>query len=90
MQNKENYFMHELSLAMDLVDRAIDIALKEKANKVSQLNVKIGLLSGVDLDSFRFAFPEACKKTILEDCELIIEESSGREFEFLNMEVVDV
>lgn len=82
--------MHELSLAMDLVDRAAEIARKENVKKVSQLNIKIGLQSGVDIESFKFAFPEACKNTILENCELIIEESTGRDFQFLNMEVEDV
>jgi hydrogenase nickel incorporation protein HypA/HybF len=82
--------MHELSLAMDLVDRASEIAQKEKVQKVTQISVKIGKLSGVDLNAFRFAFPEACKKTILQDCELIIEDSYGAEFQFLNMEVEDV
>ena len=82
--------MHELSLAMDLVERASEIAQRENVKKVTQIFLKIGHLSGVDLESFRFAFPEASKKTLLEGCELIIDESSGSEFEFLNMEVEDV
>ena len=82
--------MHELSLALELVDRASEIAKRETAKKVLQINVRIGPESGVDTEAFKFAFPEAAKNTILENADLIIEVGNGREFQFVNMEVEDV
>ncbi len=82
--------MHELSLAFDLIDRASEIAKREAVKKVISINVRIGPESGVNTESFLFAFPEAAKNTILSGAKLEITPGSGREFQFINMEVEDV
>lgn len=79
--------MHELSLALDLVEQAIAVAVKESAAKIVRIKIKIGDISGVDKEAFRFAFPEAARGTILDGAILEIEEAEGRDFQFLSMEV---
>ncbi len=82
--------MHELSLAMDLIERAEEIARRENAKRVRQIEVEIGDLSGIDRESFAFVFPEAASNSLLSEALLVIRTSSGREFQFVSMEVDDV
>jgi hydrogenase nickel incorporation protein HypA/HybF len=81
--------MHELSLALDLADRALEIAQRENALSIRALKVLIGQQSGVDEEALRFAFPEVTKGTPLEQAELKIQTSLGREFQFLSLEIED-
>ena len=53
--------MHETSLAIGMLEKITEIAEKENAKKVLRVRVKIGKLSGVVVDSFKFAF-DATKK----------------------------
>ncbi|PWU20300.1 MAG: hypothetical protein C5B49_04480 [Bdellovibrio sp.] len=82
--------MHELSLALDLVERALIIAQREKVQQVRGINVLIGPDSGVDPEAFAFAFPEAAHDTLLAKTELRIQRGTGREFQFQSMVVEDV
>lgn len=81
--------MHELSLAVELVERAAEIARREQAKKVTEIEVMIGDLSGVDAEAFAFAFPEAARGTVLADASLKIERTAGNEFQFKTLEVED-
>ncbi len=67
--------MHEASLAVGMLEKITEIAKKENAKKVLKVRVKIGKLSGVVVDSFKFAF-DATKKEFLftENAVLEIEE----------------
>lgn len=64
--------MHELSLAMDLVDQLTEVVTSEKASKVLEISVVIGAMSGVERVPFEFAFPEAARNTPLEGAVLNI------------------
>lgn len=66
--------MHELSLAMELVEQLREVVAREKATKVTEINVVIGAMSGVERVPFEFAFPEAARNTALEGAVLNIEE----------------
>ncbi|MCK5133083.1 MAG: hydrogenase maturation nickel metallochaperone HypA [Candidatus Sabulitectum sp.] len=66
--------MHELSLAMDLVEQLNEVLIREKATKVVEINVVIGAMSGVEKVPFEFAFPEAAMNTPIEGAVLNIEE----------------
>jgi hydrogenase nickel incorporation protein HypA/HybF len=81
--------MHELSLAIDLADRALEISNRENAIAIRRLKILIGDQSGVDKEAFRFAFPEVARNTILEKAQLEIQTSPGREFQFLSIEIED-
>ena len=65
--------MHELSIAMGI----INIAEKEtkKANKISVelIELEIGSLAGVELDSLEYVWDTAVKNTVLEKAKLNID-----------------
>ena len=67
--------MHELSLAVALVEQIALTAKNENARKVIRVVVVIGALSGVERSAFEFAFPLAAENTVAEAAELEIEES---------------
>jgi hydrogenase nickel incorporation protein HypA/HybF len=67
--------MHELSLAQALVEQVEAIRLREKADAVAAVTVNIGALSGVDRESFEFAFPLAVEGTPIAGTTLYIEET---------------
>ncbi|MDH5365961.1 MAG: hydrogenase maturation nickel metallochaperone HypA [Cyclobacteriaceae bacterium] len=58
--------MHELSIALGIVKIAEDERKKANAQKVDRIELEIGALSGVELDSLDFVWPMAVKYTALE------------------------
>ena len=58
--------MHELSIAISIVDTAIDQASQASARRVSEVELDIGLLSGIEYEALEFALEVATKDTILE------------------------
>lgn len=58
--------MHELSIAMGIVKIAQDETLKAHAKSVLKIEIEIGALSGIALDSLNFVWPSAVKDTVLE------------------------
>lgn len=70
--------MHELSIALGIVKIAEDEHRKANANKVDTIELEIGTLSGVELDSLDFAWPMAVKDTVLEHAEKKIDVIEGR------------
>lgn len=66
--------MHELSLAIDLVEQLNEVLIRENATKVVAINVVIGAMSGVEKVPFEFAFPVAAEGTPVADAVLNIEE----------------
>jgi hydrogenase nickel incorporation protein HypA/HybF len=65
--------MHELSIAMGIVDVAAEEAMK-RGSRVTAVHIKIGLLSGIVPASLRSAFELACENSPLAGAELITEE----------------
>ncbi len=59
--------MHELAIAMDIVDIATSSARKEAATVVKEIEVEIGQLSGVVMEALEFSLEAAVKGTILEN-----------------------
>lgn len=66
--------MHELSIALSIVDLASSEAIEQGATRVSAVHLKIGALSGVVEDALRFSYELACEGTKLEDSRLVIEQ----------------
>lgn len=58
--------MHELSIAMSIVDIASRQAETASAERVSQVELDIGTLTGIEYDSLEFALSVAVKDSILE------------------------
>ena len=64
--------MHEYSIVQSLIDLAEENAVKNGAKKVTKLEVKIGVLSGVEVQLLETAFDTFKEGTICEDAEFIL------------------
>lgn len=65
--------MHELSIAMSLVELASERARRAGAARVTRLNLRIGALRGIEDESMRQAFEAARIDSPCGDAELRIE-----------------
>lgn len=66
--------MHELSIALSLVDAAEEEAARQGEGRVTALHVRIGPLSGVVPKALLSAFGLACEGSAIAGSKLIIEE----------------
>ena len=66
--------MHELSIAMSMVEMATEEAARHGGGKVDALYLKLGRLSGVVKDALLFSWEVACEGTPLAGSRLVIEE----------------
>lgn len=64
--------MHELSIALGIVDIAKKETQKAKAQKVELIELEIGTLAGIEFESLDFIWPSAVKNTVLEHSKKII------------------
>ena len=65
--------MHELSIAMSIVDAAVEEA-QSRGVQVSAVHLRLGALSGVVKDALLFSYEVACQDTALEGSQLIVED----------------
>ncbi len=70
-------FMHEMSIALSIVEAADLKAREEGASTISGIELVIGKLAGIEPDSLRFCFSLAAKGTLAEEALLSIEEPEG-------------
>jgi hydrogenase nickel incorporation protein HypA/HybF len=70
--------MHELSIVMSILDIAKSEAIKANASQINEIELEIGTLSGIDMDSFNFAWREAIRGTILENSNRIVFRPQGK------------
>jgi hydrogenase nickel incorporation protein HypA/HybF len=66
--------MHELSIAQNLVELAIEAAEHTGMKRVQALYLKLGVLSGVVKEALEFSFDVVIQGTPLEGAKLIIED----------------
>jgi len=59
--------MHELSIAMSVIDIADEYAARENVKCINGIEIEVGELSGVILEALEFAMGFAIKETILEN-----------------------
>ena len=64
--------MHELSIAMSIIEGAAEEALRHGAVKINAVRLKLGPLSGVAKDALLFSYELACEGTALEGSRLVI------------------
>ena len=57
--------MHELSIAMSIVDIARDAVEKAGAREVEHIELEIGQLAGIELPALDFALSEAVRDSVL-------------------------
>src|SRR5580704_17892929 len=69
--------MHELSIAMSVVEVAEEEARSRGALRVTAVHVRLGLLAGVVKDALLSSYEMACEDTPLAGSELIVQEVPG-------------
>jgi len=65
--------MHELSIAVSMVEQIIDESESRGGLQVEVVHLKLGVLSGVDKDALAFSYEIACEGTFLVGSRLQIE-----------------
>jgi hydrogenase nickel incorporation protein HypA/HybF len=66
--------MHELSIAVSIVDGALEELKRHGATQATAVHLRLGRLSGVDREALLFSYGIACQDTALADSRLIIED----------------
>jgi hydrogenase nickel incorporation protein HypA/HybF len=66
--------MHELSIAMSMVEMAAEEAARHGAAQVSAIHLRLGPLAGVVREALLFSYDVACAGTPLEGSRLVIED----------------
>ncbi|HEY6805571.1 MAG TPA: hydrogenase maturation nickel metallochaperone HypA [Pyrinomonadaceae bacterium] len=66
--------MHELSIAMSMIEMASEEAVRNDQARVVALHLKLGPLAGVVKEALLFSYEIACQGTLLEGSQLIIED----------------
>lgn len=64
--------MHELSLALNIIDIVASRAAAEGGHTITEIEVDVGQLAGVQIDSLEFCFQAARKATPAENAALKI------------------
>ncbi|MFG2562431.1 hydrogenase maturation nickel metallochaperone HypA [Streptomyces sp. NPDC048496] len=70
--------MHEMSIAMAVVDQVEEVAQAGGAASVGSVRLQVGELAGVVPDALSFCFGLACAGTVLEGAELVVEPVAAR------------
>ena len=66
--------MHELSIALSMIEMAAEEAARRGGVRVNAVHLKLGPLSGVVKEALLFSYEVACEGTPLKDSRLVIEE----------------
>ncbi|MBC5801269.1 MAG: hydrogenase maturation nickel metallochaperone HypA [Candidatus Eremiobacteraeota bacterium] len=66
--------IHELSIALSLLDEIGEAAAREGASRVTSVRLRIGRLSGVTIDALCFAWDLARADTVASEAELLIDD----------------
>jgi hydrogenase nickel incorporation protein HypA/HybF len=69
--------MHELSIALNIVEIAEKRARIENAHVVTEIELEVGELAGVVYDALDFALSSAVKNTLLENAKIKVLKVSG-------------
>jgi hydrogenase nickel incorporation protein HypA/HybF len=70
--------MHELSVVSSIVKTAKKEVEKINGEKVLEIYLEIGKLSGVEMDSFNFVWPQCANNSVLASAKLFIDEPTGK------------
>lgn len=65
--------MHELSIAVSMVERIIEESESRGGLQVEAVHLRLGVLSGVDKDALAFSYEIACEGTPLAGSKLVID-----------------
>jgi hydrogenase nickel incorporation protein HypA/HybF len=69
--------MHELSIVKNIIEIVSKEAQKSGAERVIELRLEIGQLSGIELESIDFAFKNLVAGSVIETAEILIDKPKG-------------
>jgi len=69
--------MHELSIALSIVDLAEKQARQNHAEEIEELELEIGSLAGVEIQTLMFALESTVKGTLLEHARIVRNDIRG-------------
>ncbi len=69
--------MHELSIALSIVELAEQQAREHNAKEIEELELEIGNLAGVELHTLTFALESSVKGTMLENARIVRRDIRG-------------
>ena len=81
--------MHELSIAIALVEVAEEAAQSLRAARVNRLFLRLGARAAVEVEALRVSFDLAAEGTIVQGARLELEPAEGADLRLSAMEVVD-
>ena len=70
--------MREFSLAVDIVNIAVEHAVKANAVRVLTLEIDVGKLTGIQVHSLEIALKAAIKETMLDGADVKINQIEGK------------
>jgi hydrogenase nickel incorporation protein HypA/HybF len=79
--------MHELSIALNLVDIAAEEARRHGDVRVTAVHVRLGVRSGVVKEALASAFEVAREAAELREARLVIEDAPAAELELVALEI---
>jgi hydrogenase nickel incorporation protein HypA/HybF len=79
--------MHELSIAVSLIEVAEEEAARNHATRVQSIRLRLGSRAGVAREALLFSYGLACEGTPLEGSRLLIEDVEGTELELISLEI---
>jgi hydrogenase nickel incorporation protein HypA/HybF len=71
--------MHELSIAYSIVELAEEQASSRNASEIEEIELEIGQLAGVEIQTLTFALQSVVKGTRLEKARIVIKTPHGKE-----------
>ena len=69
--------MHEMSIALSIVESVDAKAREEAAGRISGIDLVIGKLAGIEPESLKFCFSAAARGTLADGALLVVEEPEG-------------
>ena len=70
--------MHELSIALSIIDLAESEANKAGSSEIEELELEVGLLAGVDFEALEFALEMSRQNTKLENAVIKVDKVEGK------------
>lgn len=70
--------MHELSVVLSIIDIAEKEMKKVNASCIDEIELDIGMLSGIEMNAFDFAWKQAIINTVLDKASLKINRLQGK------------
>lgn len=73
-----NLFMHELSVVTSILKTAEEEVKKANGKFVSEIFLEIGKISGIELSSLHFVWPQCVADTVLQNAAITITSPDGK------------